>query len=360
MTFLQMYRCLPPLRRFRYRFLSSLLRQIQVCRAYSWGNPLYIISTGSLVSPSTVNNPASISSSKLPETEVLVPAPAFPSSEGRAAGRRPADLEPTVEGVKGARTPAAIRSSPVGSSGSVTIPGEASAVARRPPRLNHPPIRPSSALRLVSLTPNPANGSLSQAEIAGLPASDSNPGSYVSSPTGSSHGSDGSTVSPHPFVSCGSDGSTAVSNQSTTEAVSPWSSQSSFYTDTPPPPRTVIIEGLNKYELYEAVCPETMREWEAAPGPKVIVFIANDSVTTEIHRRVTLIRNALISLFPDANPIIGSAEVVTTGLGPQPVLPFLVHRISVRYSHRLTTQCCWTVNNFTFFAVPFNALPTTS
>lgn len=345
---------------------------------------------GPPVPSSTVDNPASISSSGLLEAEVLigsasrtlVPAPALPFPEECTAGRRPADPELTVEGAGSSpaessgpvpcgasaisrrlprlKPPIRPSSTPVGSLRPVAISGGASAVARRPPCLNPPPIRPSSNPRLASLIPNSANGSPSQAAVAGLPAPDSIPGSYISSPTGSSRESDSSTDSPHPTVFCGSDGSSMISNRSTTEAVPPCSSQSSFYTGTPPPRRvSSVIEGLNKYELYEAVRPETMREWEAAPGPKVIVFLANDSVTKEIHRRVTLIRNALITIFPDADPIVGSAEAVTAGLGSQPVLPFLVHRISEQYSHRLTTQCCWTINNFTFFAMHF-ALPTTS
>ncbi|KAF8339381.1 hypothetical protein F5887DRAFT_1077415 [Amanita rubescens] len=121
------------------------------------------------------------------------------------------------------------------------------------------------------------------------------------------------------------------------------------------------IQGLNRHELFEAVCDETLHAWEAAAGPKVIVFIANDSVTKDVHHRVTLIRKALTTVFPDADPIIGTAEQPATigSAAHAPVFPFLIHRIPELYARHLTQQRCWTISNFTFFVVDF-AIPTTS
>lgn len=138
------------------------------------------------------------------------------------------------------------------------------------------------------------------------------------------------------------------------------SSDSSLYTDTPPLDEAAgLIQGLNRYELLEVVCPETLREWEAVSGPKVIVFIANDTVTNEIHHRVTLIRRALMVIFPDVDPVIGSAAVSgIADVTQQPIFPFLIHQIPQSYVHRLILQHCWTVNGFSFFALRF-ALPVT-
>ncbi|KAF8347500.1 hypothetical protein F5887DRAFT_1072486 [Amanita rubescens] len=121
------------------------------------------------------------------------------------------------------------------------------------------------------------------------------------------------------------------------------------------------IQGLNRHELFEAVCHETLHAWEAAAGPKVIIFIANDSVTKDVHHRVTLIRKALTTIFPDANPIIGSAEPsATVDIATYaPVFPFLIRRIPELHAQRLKRQCCWTISNFTFFVVDF-ALPPTA
>ncbi|KAK2464052.1 hypothetical protein APHAL10511_003922 [Amanita phalloides] len=103
-------------------------------------------------------------------------------------------------------------------------------------------------------------------------------------------------------------------SSSSTYAALP-SSLSSFYTDrnvTPPPQAAShYIQGLNKTELFEVMHPETLRAWEAVPNPKAIIFIANDTVTKETHHRVTLIRKALRSIFPFANPIIGSPVPVS-------------------------------------------------
>ncbi|KAF8339373.1 hypothetical protein F5887DRAFT_1077408 [Amanita rubescens] len=120
------------------------------------------------------------------------------------------------------------------------------------------------------------------------------------------------------------------------------------------------IEGLNRHELFEAVCDETLHAWEAATGPKVIVFIANDSVTKDVHHRVTLIRKALTTIFPDADPIIGSAEPsATVGIATYaPVFPFLIHRIPELYARYLTEQRCWTISNFTFFVMDFALIAT--
>lgn len=147
-------------------------------------------------------------------------------------------------------------------------------------------------------------------------------------------------------------------------AAAPSSSSSSpSYTDDPSGADFCHcpIQGLNRHELFEAVCPETLHAWEAAAGPKVIVFIANDSVTKDVHHRVTLIRKALTTVFPDADPIIGSAELqATVGSATYaPVFPFLIHRLPELYARHLTRQGCWTISNFTFFVVDF-ALPTTS
>ena len=141
------------------------------------------------------------------------------------------------------------------------------------------------------------------------------------------------------------------------------SSDSSLYTDfngTPPLDEVAgLIQGLNRYELLEVVCPETLREWEAVSGPKFIIFIANDTVTNEIHHRVTLIRKALMVIFPDIEPVIGSASI--SGLADvtqEPVFPFLIHQIPQSYAHRLILQHSWTINGFSFFALRF-ALPVT-
>jgi len=99
---------------------------------------------------------------------------------------------------------------------------------------------------------------------------------------------------------------------------------------------------------------ETLHEWEAALGPKVVIFIANDTVTNrDIHLRVSLIRRALLKIFPDADPIIGSAEPISACINRPVVFPFLIHRISEPYSRRLISQLCWTIDGFTFFAVDF-------
>ena len=144
----------------------------------------------------------------------------------------------------------------------------------------------------------------------------------------------------------------------------PYHPSSSLYTgfnNTPTPDEASgFIQGLNRYELFEIVHPETLCEWEAVTGPKIIVFIANDTVTTEIHHRVTLIRKALTAIFPDVDPVIGSAAVSgVTGIAHQPVFPFLVHQIPEPYARRLILQHCWTINGFSFFALHF-ALPVTS
>ena len=138
----------------------------------------------------------------------------------------------------------------------------------------------------------------------------------------------------------------------------------SFHTEpsigTPPPrgaaPR--FIQGLNKHELFEVVHPETLHAWEAVRGPKVVVFIANDTITKEMHHRVTLIRKALKTIFPDADMVIGSPEPVSNFPHDRPVYPFLVHNLSEIYAHRLIVEHCWTINNFTFFALDFSP-PTT-
>ena len=121
-----------------------------------------------------------------------------------------------------------------------------------------------------------------------------------------------------------------------------------------------MIQGLNRYELFEVVHPETLREWEAVSGPKVVVFIVNNMVTKDIHLHVTLIRKALITTFPDIDPIIGSAAVSgAMDITHHPVFPFLIHQIPEPYAHRLILQHCWTINGFSFFALHF-ALPVTS
>ena len=76
-------------------------------------------------------------------------------------------------------------------------------------------------------------------------------------------------------------------NTSTVVPTGSPSSDLSLYTDfngMPPLDKvTSLIQGLNRYELLEVVCPETLHEWEAVSGPKVIIFIANNTVTNEIH-----------------------------------------------------------------------------
>lgn len=130
---------------------------------------------------------------------------------------------------------------------------------------------------------------------------------------------------------------------------------------TPPPDAASgRIQGLNTYEVFEVVRPETLREWEAVSGPKVIIFIANDTVTNEVHHRVTLIRKALITIFPNINPMIGSAAVSDAAdVTHQPVFPFLIHDISELYARRLILQHCWTINGFSFFALNFTIPVTT-
>lgn len=153
---------------------------------------------------------------------------------------------------------------------------------------------------------------------------------------------------------------------STSTAALPGNSSSLSYTDRNlnPPGADFCqcpIQGLNRHELFEAVCRETLRAWETAAGPKVVVFIANDSVTKDVHHRVTLIRKALTTVFPDVDPLIGSAEPPATigSATHAPVFPFLIHRIPELYARHLIRQRCWTISNFTFFVVDF-ALPTTS
>ena len=141
-------------------------------------------------------------------------------------------------------------------------------------------------------------------------------------------------------------------------------SSESLYTDsncTPPPDEVSgMIQGLNRCELFEIVHPETLREWEAVSGPKVIVFITNDTVTKEIHHCVTLIRRALNVICSDVDPVIGSAAVSgDADLTRQPVFPFLIHQIPKLLARRLILQHHWTVHGFSFFALPF-ALPVTS
>jgi len=107
---------------------------------------------------------------------------------------------------------------------------------------------------------------------------------------------------------------------------------------------------------------ETLLEWEAALGPKVIIFIANNAVTVtnrEIHLRVSLIRRALLKISPNADPIIGSAEPISARIDRPVVFPFLIHRISESYACRLISQLCWTIDGFTFFVVEF-ARPATT
>lgn len=117
-----------------------------------------------------------------------------------------------------------------------------------------------------------------------------------------------------------------------------------------------VIQGLNRHELFEIVHPETLREWEAVPPPKLIVFIANDTVTKEVHHRVVLIRKALEEIFPDAVPIIGSSDPATPS--HLAVFPFLVHRIPGSYAHILVAQRYWSCTELTFFALDFSPPPT--
>jgi hypothetical protein len=132
---------------------------------------------------------------------------------------------------------------------------------------------------------------------------------------------------------------------------SPRSSISSLYTNATAPR---LIQGLNRDELFEVVRQETVHEWEVALGPKVVIFIANDTVTNrDIFLRVSLIRRALLKIFPDADPIIGSAEPISACIDWPAVFPFLIHRISESYARRLISQLCWTIDDFTFFAVDF-------
>ncbi|KAK2465178.1 hypothetical protein APHAL10511_002809 [Amanita phalloides] len=154
---------------------------------------------------------------------------------------------------------------------------------------------------------------------------------------------------------------TSITNESLfTESSS--SLPSSFYTDhnvTPPPQAAShYIQGLNKSELFEVVHPETLRAWEAAPDPKMIIFIANDTITKETHHRVTLIRKALRSIFPFANPIIGSPVPVSDFTHYRPVYPFLVHHLPEHHVRRLVMEHCWTIDDLTFFAFDFSLPPT--
>ena len=120
--------------------------------------------------------------------------------------------------------------------------------------------------------------------------------------------------------------------------------------------RFPIIQGLNKHDLFEVVHPETLREWDAVPAPKLIVFIANDTVAKEVHHRVVLIRNALAEIFPDTVPVIGSSDPVAPA--HQAVFPFLVHRIPESYGRILVAQRFWSCTALTFFALDFSPPPT--
>lgn len=133
--------------------------------------------------------------------------------------------------------------------------------------------------------------------------------------------------------------------------------------DRIPPPESVspLIQGLNRYELFQVVHPETLRAWDAVPGSKVVIFIANDTITKETHHHITLIRKALRTIFPNANPVIGSAALASDHDVAHfwPVYPFLVHHLPQLYLCCLILEHCWTVNSFTFFALDFS-LPMTS
>ncbi|KAK2460518.1 hypothetical protein APHAL10511_007466 [Amanita phalloides] len=125
-----------------------------------------------------------------------------------------------------------------------------------------------------------------------------------------------------------------------------------------------LIQGLNRHELFEIVHPATLQEWDAVPGPKAVIFIANDTITcdtddSDVHRHVVLIRKALLAIFPDVDPIIGSTQATLDVAHNSPVFPFLVHRIPESCASRLILQHCWTVDSFTFFALDF-LLPSTS
>ena len=124
------------------------------------------------------------------------------------------------------------------------------------------------------------------------------------------------------------------------------------FSDEFPDGRFPVIQGLDKHELFEVVHPETLREWEAVPAPKLIIFIANDTVTDEVHHRVVLIRKALVEIFPDVVPVIGSSYPVAPSR--QPIFPFLVHRIPVSYVRILITQRYWSCTQLTFFAMDFS------
>ncbi|KAM6490445.1 hypothetical protein JOM56_014118 [Amanita muscaria] len=118
-----------------------------------------------------------------------------------------------------------------------------------------------------------------------------------------------------------------------------------------------IIQGLNKHELFEFVHSGTRHEWEATPGPKVVIFIAGDTIVThdQLHSRVLAIRNVLKKIFPESDPIVGSAEPVPASHHHQPVLrpvfPYLISGISILQAQVLTTRLCWPMSDLTFFAL---------
>ena len=127
---------------------------------------------------------------------------------------------------------------------------------------------------------------------------------------------------------------------------------------TPPPESTLQpIQGLNRFELFEVVHLQTLLAWDAVPGSKVAVFIANDTITKDVHHCVTLIRNTLTTIFPDANPAIGSAAMSNCSAESAhypAIYPFLVHHLPDLYTQHLILEHCWTVNDFTFFALDFS------
>ncbi|KAM6490437.1 hypothetical protein JOM56_014110 [Amanita muscaria] len=126
-----------------------------------------------------------------------------------------------------------------------------------------------------------------------------------------------------------------------------------------------IIQGLNKHELFEFVHSGTRHEWEATPGPKVVIFIAGDTIVThdQLHSRVLAIRNVLKKIFPESDPIVGSAEPVPASHHHQPVLrpvfPYLISGISILQAQVLTTRLCWPMSDLTFFALDLSP-PSTS
>ena len=277
-----------------------------------------------------VSPPASAGTDRFPSAPFEPRSPTFPFREQRSLGRRPVN-----ELMERMGTPPVVRSS------HAFQPGTAAAGWLSPSSVPGSPTSSTPGSSTPTPTPTESAPTL-QPSMSPAPTSSSAwtvPGSHPSSA--------------RLEAERGDNRHTSLSSADGTSIAIPGRASSPLYMNcnTIPAPCEVsgLIQGLNMHELFEIVHPGTLREWEAVSGPKVIVFIANDTVTTEIHHRVTLIRKALIAIFPDIDPVIGSAAVCgVTGVTHQPAFPFLIHQIPEPYALHLMLHHSWTVNGSRF------------